>query len=292
MGRVEILDARQASVSGAHVTALSSKSLFEARDLCYDYPGKIPALRQVSFQIDRGEIVALVGANGSGKSTLLKLLDGLIFPISGELFAFGQKLSEKLLKDNRFNADLRREVGLVFQDPDIQLFSSSVWDEVIFGPLQLGISKTEIISRANETLDLLNISNLKERPPYLLSGGEKRKVALASVLALGPNVLLLDEPTSGLDPRSQGGLIDFLLTWVNQDRCLVFSTQDLDLAEEIAKRIIVMGTDHSIIADGKPEELLSDSDFLLRTNLIHEHSHRHKDLVHCHQHQHQHQHGK
>jgi cobalt/nickel transport system ATP-binding protein len=290
--RNEILNIREESDSGVRVVTSCIKSLFEARDLSYDYPGKIPALRQVSFQIERGDFVALVGANGSGKSTLLKLLDGLIFPMAGELFAFGQKLSEKLLKDNHYNAEFRREVGLVFQDPDIQLFSPTVWDEVTFGPLQLGLSKQEVIARGNEALGLLNIAHLRERPPYLLSGGEKRKIALASVLALGPNVLLLDEPTSGLDPRSQGNLIDFLVTWVNQDRCLVFSTQDLDLAEEIANRIIVMGTDHNIVADGKPEELLSDSDFLLRSNLIHEHSHRHKDLIHSHQHLHQHQHDE
>jgi cobalt/nickel transport system ATP-binding protein len=266
------------------------KTIFEARNLSYDYPGNIPALKQVNFQIGRGEIIALIGTNGSGKSTLLKLLDGLVFPLAGELLAFGQNLTEKLLKNSIFNFEFRREVGLVFQDPDIQLFSPTVWDEVTFGPLQLGISKGEIISRGEEALEILNIAHLRERPPYLLSGGEKKRVSLASVLSLHPRVLLLDEPTSGLDPQSEGSLIDFLVKWVNQEKCLVFSTQDLDLAEEIAKRIIVIGTDHCIVADGKPEELLSNSDFLLRTNLIHEHSHRHKDLIHSHQHVRQHRH--
>jgi energy-coupling factor transporter ATP-binding protein EcfA2 len=110
-------------------------------------------------------------------------------------------------------SEFRRRVGLVFQDPDVQLFSPTVWDEVIFGPLQLGITKDEVVSRGREVLDLLQIGHLKERPPYMLSGGEKKKVSLASVLSLRPQVLLLDEPTTGLDPRSQGNLIDFLLQW-------------------------------------------------------------------------------
>jgi cobalt/nickel transport system ATP-binding protein len=264
--------------------------VFEARSLEYDYPGRIPALRQISLTIGPGELVALLGANGSGKSTLLKLLDGLIFPSGGELLAFGQPLSEKVLRDGPFARDFRRRVGLVFQDPDVQLFSSTVWDEVIFGPLQLGLSKGEVLSRGSEALKLLNIVHLRDRAPYRLSGGEKKKVALASVLALQPQVLLLDEPTTGLDPWSQGNLIDFLIGWSDGGKSLVFSTQDLDTAEELATRVIVLGTDHGVVADGKPEEFFSDPDFLLKTNLVHEHSHRHKELVHRHRHIHDHRH--
>ncbi len=264
--------------------------IYEARNLDYDYPGSIAALRHICFDIGTGELVALVGANGSGKSTLLKLLDGLLFPTSGELLAFGTKLSENVLENGNIAADFRRRVGLVFQDPDVQLFSPTVWDEVTFGPLQLGISREEVISRANQALELLNIGDLKERPPYLLSGGEKKKVSLASVLSLRPQVLLLDEPTAGLDPWSQGNLIDFLLQWADKDKALVFSTQDLDVVEEVATRVVVMGAGHDIVADGQPEEFLSDSDFLLRNNLVHEHSHRHKQLVHRHPHLHEHTH--
>ncbi len=264
--------------------------VFEAKYLDYDYPGNIPALRQVSFTVRTGELVALVGANGSGKSTLLKLLDGLIFPSGGELLAFGKNLTENALKDSTFNAEFRSRVGLVFQEPDVQLFSPTVWDEVTFGPLQLGIPKEEVISRSMEVLELLNIAHLRERPPYLLSGGEKKKVSLASVLSMHPQVLLLDEPTTGLDPQSVGNLIDFLLRWADKGKSLVFSTQDLDIVEEIATRVIVMGVDHNLMADGKPEEFLSDPDFLIRTNLVHEHSHRHRELVHRHPHLHEHRH--
>jgi cobalt/nickel transport system ATP-binding protein len=142
-----------------------------------------------------------------------------------------------------------------------------------------------------EALELLGISHLKERPPYRLSGGEKKKVSIASVLSLYPRVLLLDEPTNGLDPHSQGVLIDFLIGWVGGGNTLIFSTQDLDLVEELSSRVIVLGTEHAVVADGKPEDFLSDAEFLLKTNLIHEHAHRHKSLVHRHQHAHEHQHS-
>jgi cobalt/nickel transport system ATP-binding protein len=272
------------------MSSWDSRLIFEAKNMSYNYPGNIEALRRINFTISSGELVALVGANGSGKSTLLKLLDGLIFPTEGELLAFGQPLFEKTLKVRDFMTEFRRKVGLVFQDPDVQLFSPTVWDEVTFGPLQLGIPKHEVVSRGLEALELLNITHLRERPPYLLSGGEKKKVSLASVLPLHPQVLLLDEPTTGLDPWSQGHLIDFLLQWIDDEKSLVFSTQDLDVVEEIATRVLVMGAEHGIVADGKPEEFLLDPNFLLRTNLIHEHSHRHKELMHRHPHLHEHQH--
>jgi len=268
----------------------NSQILFEVKNLGYRYPGNIPALDNINLTVYSGEVVALIGPNGSGKSTLLKLLDGLVFPVQGEILAFGQTLSEKALQDRLFMKSFRQRVGLVFQDPDVQLFCSTVWDEVTFGPLQLKVPREEVESRANQVLDLLNISHLKERPPYLLSGGEKKKVSLAGVLSMQPQVLLLDEPTNGLDPHSQGKLIDFLLAWSSTGNSIIFSTQDLDIVEEIATRVIVLGKDHTIEADGKPEDFLFDPDFLLKTNLIHEHSHRHKTLVHRHPHAHEHQH--
>jgi len=269
---------------------LTPTPVFEVRDLGYQYPGHISALNRINFNVHPGEMVALAGANGSGKSTLLKLMDGLIFPSRGEILAFGQALTEKSLQERNFVKSFRQRVGLVFQDPDIQLFSSTVWDEVTFGPLQLRIAKEEVELRANQALELLNIAHLRERPPYLLSGGEKKKVSLACVLAMQPQVLLLDEPTNGLDPQSQGKLIDFLLAWSSSGNTLIFSTQDLDMVEEIASRVIVLGKEHDIEADGQPEDFLFDPDFLLKTNLIHEHSHRHKTLVHRHMHYHEHQH--
>jgi cobalt/nickel transport system ATP-binding protein len=272
------------------MNAANNTNILEVTNLDYDYPGNITALKQVSFTVKPGEVLALVGANGSGKSTLLKLLDGLIFPKAGELTAFGKPLTEEGLKDKVFVHEFRRKVGMVFQDPDVQLFSPTVWDEVTFGPLQLGISKEEVIARGQAALELMGITHLRQRPPYLLSGGEKKKVSLASVLSLQSQVLLLDEPTTELDPSSQGHLIDFLLQWAKEDKCLIFSTQDLDIVEEIATRVIVMGKEHNVMADGQPEDFLFDPDFLVHTNLVHEHSHRHKQLIHSHQHIHEHHH--
>ena len=174
--------------------------------------------------------------------------------------------------------------------PTCSFFLPQSGDEVNFGPLQLGLQRGEVALRCMETLEMLGIAHLKERPPYRLSGGEKKKVSIASVLSMSPRVLLLDEPTNGLDPHSQGLLIDFLIGWAGGGNTLIFSTQDLDLVEELASRVIVMGTEHGIVADGKPEDFLFDAEFLLRTNLIHEHAHRHKSLVHRHQHAHEHQH--
>ncbi len=264
--------------------------VFEARDLSYGYSGNILALDRVTFSVQRGETVALVGSNGSGKSTLLNLMDGLIFPSGGEMMAFGRTLSEKAFRDPAFTRSFRQQVGIVFQDSDAQLFSATVWEEVVFGPLQLRLPEAEVESRANDALEQMGITHLKNRPPYLLSGGEKKKVSLACVLSIRPQVLLLDEPTNELDPRSQGKLIDFLLDWSSGGNTLVFSTQDLDIVEEIATRFIVLGNSHNIVADGDPAGFLSDPDFLVRTNLIHEHSHRHRTLVHRHPHLHEHQH--
>ena len=165
----------------------------------------MPALRDVSLTVSESERVALLGANGSGKSTLLALLAGLIEPGGGELFAFGEPLTAARLRDDAFAHAFRRRVGIVFQSSDAQLFSPTVRDEVAFGPLHLRLADDEIVRRVEDTLRMLDLDDLAERAPYNLSGGEKKKVALASVLAINPDVLMLDEPTSGLDPRTERG---------------------------------------------------------------------------------------
>lgn len=262
------------------------ETVFQARSLEYIYDGKYAALRDIDLSIRRGEKIALLGPNGSGKSTLLKLLDGLVFATSGELLAFGRPLTEEAMADEEFAISFRRRVGLVFQDPDVQLFSPTVWDEVAFGPLHLGLSRDEVRDRVSAALGWLDIEKLAQRPPYRLSSGEKKRVALASVLALQPQVLLLDEPTAGLDPRTQASLVDFLLQWHEMGGTLISATQDLSIVADIADRVYILDEDHSLVGNGVASEIIGDRELLLRANLVHQHQHRHGRQAHLHPHLH------
>jgi len=263
-----------------------SRPLFEVRGVSYSYGGRVLALDNVSLNIWPGERVAILGSNGSGKSTLLKLLDGLYFPSRGEVCAFGRPLSEATFEDEAFAFDFRRRVSLIFQDADVQLFSPTVWDEVAFAPLQLGLAREEVTARTQAALSALDITRLRERTPYQLSGGEKRKVAIASALSLGPEVWLMDEPTTSLDPRSQSWLVDFIIQEGEVGHTVVTATQDLSIVPDIANRVLVFSEDHRLVAEGAPSTILADRDLLLRCNLIHEHRHRHPGLEHTHLHAH------
>jgi cobalt/nickel transport system ATP-binding protein len=260
--------------------------VFAVEDVHFSYDKRQPALAGVSLHVHAGEKIAVLGSNGSGKSTLLKLLDGLYFPQQGTIRAFGQPLTESALAEDAFAFDFRRRVALVFQDADVQLFSPTVWDEIAFAPLQLDLSEAEVKTRVDEALATLRIEHLADRSPHRLSGGEKRRVALASVLALRPSVWLLDEPTTGLDPRSQSWLIDFILAQSELGGTFITSTHDLDIVSEIADRVYVFDETHHVAAEGPTEDILADRDLLLRCNLVHAHRHRHGDVQHSHPHIH------
>lgn len=266
----------------------TSTPAFEVNDITFDYEG-IPAIRGLSLRIEKGERVALLGANGSGKSTLLRILDGLCFPTTGSVIFAGNPLTPESLRRNGYALTFRRQAALVFQNPDVQLFNPTVFDEIAYGPLQLRWSKEDILRRVGETLALMGISHLKERPPYRLSGGEKKRVALASVLVLNPEVLLLDEPTVTLDPRSQSQLVDLIQQWKGTGKTVVTATHQLDIVEDIADRILVMEAG-TVIAAGTPSEILADHALLLRANLVHAHRHAHGNIVHSHPHRHPHSH--
>jgi cobalt/nickel transport system ATP-binding protein len=264
---------------------------FALSGVAHAYGSGMCALTDIDLVIEAGQHVAVVGANGSGKSTLLKMLDGLVFCDSGTVTAFGRPLTEDALQDPDFRREFRSRVGFVFQDADVQLFCNTVFDELAFGPLQLGLGPDEVRARVAEVADALRIGKLLDRAPYTLSGGEKKRVAIASVLTMRPEVLLMDEPTNALDPRSQVWLLDVLREWKLAGRTVVVATHDLSAAAESCERMVVLSEDHRIVADGTPDEVLARRDLLLSVNLIHEHEHRHDDARHTHGHAHGHAHA-
>lgn len=261
-------------------------STFELKNISFSYEA-IPAICGLTLHIGEGDRVALLGANGSGKSTLLRILDALYFPSAGSVTFKGEALTEKRLQQDEFSLNFRRRVALVFQNPDVQLFNPTVLDEVAYGPLQMQWRKEDVLRRVEETLQFMSISHLRDRPPYRLSGGEKKRVALASVLVLDPEVLLLDEPTATLDPKSQSQVVDLMQQWKGTAKSVITATHQLEIVEDIADRVYVLEAG-TVIAEGTPSEILSNADLLLRANLIHAHRHSHGDVVHSHPHFHGH----
>ncbi|HWQ46374.1 MAG TPA: ABC transporter ATP-binding protein [Longilinea sp.] len=242
--------------------------IFDVSDLTYAYIEGALALDHVSMHVNRGEKLAIMGSNGSGKSTLLRVLDGLYFPKSGSIKAFGSALTEIILRDEAFNFQFRSRVGFVFQDSDAQLFMPTVWDEIAFSPLQLGMNEQDVSLRVEAALDALEIQKLRGRAPHQLSGGEKKRVALASVMSLMPEVWLLDEPSAGLDPRSVSWLVEFIDQISTEGKTVVLATHDLDLVERLADRVYVINEDHRLETEGKPGEIVSDNILLKKVNLI------------------------
>lgn len=267
-------------------------TIFELKDVYFSYLGRYPALCGVSMAVRQGEMITVIGANGSGKSTLLHMLDGLIFPDKGLLKAFGSELREKDFASEDFSRNFRKRVGFVFQNPEVQLFCPTVKEDIVFGPLQLGVGKKEIEKRLERVLAILGIEGLLERAPHQLSIGEKRRVAIASTLIIDPDVLILDEPTAGLDPLTTRHIIDLLFEANEAGKTVVTSTHDVHIVEEISDVVYVFGQDRRIARSGSPREILEDTQLLQHNNLIHIHKHRHKGTVHAHPHLHLEHHGE
>jgi cobalt/nickel transport system ATP-binding protein len=252
----------------------------------YNYHEEICAMSDITLGIGEGERFAIIGANGTGKTTLLQMMNGLIHPSRGKLFFKGYEISKQTLKDKGFLRFFRERVGFVFQDSDVQLFCPTVLDELLYGPLQLDIDEKEAMDRAFEAMKMLNLENLKDRPSYMLSGGEKKKVAIGSVLTMNPEVLLLDEPTDGLDPKTQCFLIELMLALNEAGKTLVIATHDLSLVDELQANVGILSEEHRLEKTGRADDILKDTDLLLRVNLIHEHMHRHGEISHKHIHSH------
>ncbi|MBK4731038.1 energy-coupling factor ABC transporter ATP-binding protein [Oxynema sp. CENA135] len=227
--------------------------------LYFSYPDKADVLQDVSLHIVKGERVGLIGANGAGKTTLFLSICGILKPNSGNISVFDRPV---------VTGEFRPEIGLVFQNPNDQLFCASVWDDVAFGPQNMGLSASEVERRVQEALGIAGVADLVHRPPHHLSGGQKQMVAIAGILAMQPQLVMYDEPSANLDLRSRRRIINFLQS---SPQTLLISSHDLELILQVCDRVILMD-EGRIIATGKPEEIMGDRQLMESRGLEKPHS--------------------
>jgi cobalt/nickel transport system ATP-binding protein len=234
-----------------------SHHFIDCKDVYYLYPDGTNALKGINLRINHGESVGIVGANGAGKSTLLNLLLGIIFPRKGTVNIGDIEITKKTLNL------IRQRVGLVFQEADDQLFMPTVYDDVAFGPRNYKLEEKEVDRRVVKALETVGILHLKDRPPYKLSGGEKRSAAIATVLSMDPDILIMDEPTAALDPKSRRRVIALLKEFTHTK---IIATHDMDMILDTCERTIVV-SQGTIIADGTTREILSNQELMDRSSL-------------------------
>jgi len=234
-----------------------SHHIVEFKNVFFRYPDGTEALKGVNFRITHGESVGVVGANGAGKSTLLQHMNGYLMPTSGTVTIGDLTLTGKTKRE------FRKKVGIVFQNPDDQLFMPTVFDDVAFGPLNLGMDEASVRKRVCKALGMVNSLDLQDKPPHHLSSGQKSAVAIASVMAMEPDILAMDEPAANLDPRSRRSLISLLKTFKHSK---IIASHDLDLILDVCERCIVIGGG-AVVADGPSAEILSNKAFLEENNL-------------------------
>jgi cobalt/nickel transport system ATP-binding protein len=240
---------------------MMQEPVIELRHVTFVYPDETKALSDVSIAIFRGERVGILGPNGAGKSTLVMHFNGLLEPTKGEVKAFGMPIT----RGNIY--DVRKRIGLVFQNPDEQLFCLTVWEDVAFGPVNLGLTEDEVKQRVEEALKIVNLEAIKDKPPFRLSYGEKKRVAIASVLSMKPEVLILDEPTMSLDPRSRKGVLKFLAELhERKDLTLIIATCDIELVRESTDRVFLLN-EGKIVAEGPTDTILSNRDLMKKAGL-------------------------
>jgi len=236
-----------------------SEVVIELKDVGYAYPDGFVAINGVNLWVIKGERLAIVGPNGAGKSTLLMIMSGLFSPSKGNVYVFGKAATES----NR----IRKSVGVVFQDPDDQLFCPTLSEDVAFGPLNFGLQKEHVSARVADALRVMRLERYKDKPPHHLSAGEKKKAALATVLAMQPEILLLDEPTANLDPRSRHELEGILHELCkNPNMTLIIATHDTNFLPGLVDRALVLNTGH-IIAEGSVRNVLLDPRIMDEANL-------------------------
>ena len=236
--------------------------MLEVRDIKYSYNNDYQALKGVSLKIEKGEMVALLGKNGAGKSTLFLHLNGIYEPDEGKVFIDG----EELKYDKKSLLKFRQKVGIVFQNPDDQIFAPTVEEDVAFGPMNLGLSMEEVQDRVEEALERVGMSGFEKTAPHHLSGGQKQRVAIAGILAMKPEIMVLDEPTAGLDPQGVTNLVKLLKELNDEGITIVISTHEVDLVPDYANRVFVL-VGGELIAEGTPKDIFSQPDILESANL-------------------------
>jgi len=236
------------------------KLILKVEDLYYTYGNGKSALDGVNVDIYEGEKIAVLGSNGSGKSTFFLNVDGVLTPEHGKIIYRGTVINKKNLNE------LRKNIGIVFQDADNQIIASTVRAEVAFGPMNLKLPKEEILKRVDEALAYMNISELKDRPPHYLSGGEKKRVSIADIIAMKSEIIIFDEPTAALDPLNAMMLEEVLVKLGSEGKTMLISTHDVDFAYRWAERALVF-CEGKIIADGTPLEIFQNKEVLKQANL-------------------------
>ena len=236
--------------------------MLEVKDLKYSYNADYQALKGVSLKVEKGEMIALLGKNGAGKSTLFLHLNGIYQPDEGKVFIDG----EELKYDKKSLLKFRQKVGIVFQNPDDQIFAPTVEEDVAFGPLNLGLSMEEVQDRVTEALERVGMSGYEKTAPHHLSGGQKKRVAIAGILAMKPEIMVLDEPTAGLDPQGVEDLSKLLDELNGEGITIIISTHEVDLVPNYANRVFVL-VDGILIGEGTPKDIFAQPEILEKANL-------------------------
>ena len=236
--------------------------MLEAKNITFSYDDGTEALNNVNLKVDKGDIVALLGKNGAGKSTLFLHFNGILRPDKGEIIIDG----EKLKYDKKSLIKFRQKVGLVFQNPDDQIFAPSVEEDVAFGPLNLKLPMEEVQKRVHEALERVGMADFEKKAPHHLSGGQKKRVAIAGILAMKPEIMVFDEPTAGLDPKGASKIINLLKELNEQGITIIISTHDVDLVPQYANRVYVLH-EGEIIGDGTARDIFSNKELIDKANL-------------------------
>ena len=236
--------------------------IIETDKIVYEYPDGTKALENVDFHVEEGKIVALLGPNGAGKSTLFLHFNGILEPTSGTVKIDG----EPIKYDKKELMKVRQKVGIVFQNPDDQLFAPTVMEDVAFGPMNMSLPKEEVDARVKEALEKVGMSGFEKKPPHHLSGGQKKRVAIAGILAMRPKIMVLDEPTSGLDPKGASHILQLLYQLNKEGMTIVISTHDVDLVPLYASTVYILSKG-KIIKEGSPQTVFEDVETIRAANL-------------------------